>query len=88
MDIKAFAALKVGDAIENGMSGSHGAVVSVEPNGVRVQWLAAGKQPKAYQTDTGSNAPTWFYGVQGTAWFHWTKLEQGTDDSAAEQAEA
>ena len=65
MNLQEFAALKEGDVIENRTSGtvSIGTVTSVEKFGVRVRW---GDSPQA---------PTFFYSVQGTAWFHWSKVE-------------
>lgn len=67
MDLKQFAALKVGDRIENHMSNSTGEVVSIDETGVRLRWIGAGV--------VGSNAPTWHYPVNSTAWFHWNKVE-------------
>jgi hypothetical protein len=65
MNLKEFAALKPGDKIENLMSGrSVGEVASIDEAGVRIRW-----------GDGGPAAPAWFYGVNSTAWFHWTKIE-------------
>jgi hypothetical protein len=66
MNVKEFAALKQGDKVAlamNGQSGQ-GEVVSVDPMGVRVRW-----------GDNRPNAPTFFYSVNGTSWFHWSKVE-------------
>jgi hypothetical protein len=64
MNVREFAALKVDDQIENHLSNSRGTVTEVTQTGVRVRW---GLQ-------TGS-VMTFFYSVQGTAWFHWSKAE-------------
>jgi hypothetical protein len=64
MNLQEFAALKAGDKIENPMSGSAGEVVEVDAKGVRVRW-----------DNTGSSV-TWHYGVNSTAWMHWSKAEK------------
>jgi hypothetical protein len=73
MDVQEFSKLKVDDVIRNEMSGSNGVIVEVEGMGVRVRWLAF-YDPAVIQ-HPGASSPTWFYSVQGTAWFHWSKVE-------------
>lgn len=65
MNIEQFAALKVGDKVQNGINpGAPGEVVETTERGVRVVWGAR------------HNAETAFsYLATGTAWFHWNKLE-------------
>lgn len=65
MNMQDFAALKAGDKIENPMSGSKGAVISITDSGVRVQW--------------GASSMEFFYGVNSTAWMHWSKVEPVDD---------
>lgn len=76
MDVREFAALKEGDVIENHMGGSFGAgtVTAVEKMGVRVRW-----------GESSPNAPTFFYSVQGTAWFHWSRAEPPMTAERAEE---
>lgn len=66
MNLKEFAALKVGDKISNDMQGStsHGEVTSISDSGVRVVW------GKRHNTET-----PFFYSVNTTAWMHWTRLD-------------
>jgi hypothetical protein len=64
MNLQEFAALKVGDKIENHLSQSSGVVTEVKPGGVHVRW---GVQE--------NNVVSFFYSVQGTIWFHWDKAE-------------
>lgn len=66
MNMQEFAALKEGDAIENHASQSKGVVTEASTRGVRVRW--GDGRP--------GNSLTFFYSVQGTAWFHWTKAEE------------
>lgn len=64
MNLQEFAALAVGDKIENnafGQSGE-GEVVAVEASGVRVVW-----------GPVTPNATRFFYSVQSTAWMHWSR---------------
>lgn len=69
MNVQDFAKLKEGDKIVNYVSGrTNGTIVSVEKMGVRIRW----------NDDPAS--PSFFYSVNGTAWFHWTKVEE---DAAA-----
>lgn len=63
MNIKEFAALKVGDRIENHMSQSRGEVVTVDATGVRVRWDGSGR--------VDDPTVTWHYSVNSTAWTHW-----------------
>lgn len=63
MNLKEFAALKVGDKIENPMApGSVAEVVETADSGVRIAW--------------NSNPTRFFYSVQSTAWMHWNKVEE------------
>jgi hypothetical protein len=67
MNIKEFAALKVGDKIENhaaGGVGHTGEVVETTPSGVRVVW----GPHNAHET-------RFFYSVVGTAWMNWNKVQ-------------
>lgn len=61
MNLEQFAALKVGDKIDNPMSQSQGTVTELVQDGVRVRW--------------GNGAPgktvEFTYVVNSTAWFHW-----------------
>ena len=79
MNLQEFAALREGDRIVNEFNGSTGEGVVVDANktGVRVRW---GDNPKA---------PTFAYSVQGTAWFHWRKVDdepQATNEATAPDA--
>lgn len=66
MNLQEFAALKVGDKIENHAFGIHaGEVTAVTDRGVRVKWGGP-----------GTTAIDFFYSVQGTAWFHWSKVQE------------
>ena len=65
MNVQEFAKLKEGDKIVNYVSGrTNGTIVSVEKMGVCIRW----------NDDPAS--PSFFYSVNGTAWFHWTKVEE------------
>lgn len=64
MNLQEFAALKVGDKIENHLSQSSGEVTEVTKYGVRVRWGTL-----------ESGIVTFLYSVQGTTWFHWSKKE-------------
>lgn len=68
MTLQEFAALKVGDKIENHMSNSHGEVVTTDASGVRVCWDRAGQLPEG--------EVTWHYSVTSRAWSHWSKAEE------------
>ena len=73
MDIREFAALKEGDVIEHPMGGSTGTITAVEKMGVRVRW------------GNSLHSPTFFYSVQGTAWFHWSRAEPPMTAERAEE---
>ncbi len=63
MNIQEFAALKVGDKIENpATGGGTGEVVEASDSGVRVVWGARGEHEHKF-----------FYSVVGTAWLNWVK---------------
>lgn len=81
MNLQEFAALKVGDEIKNEMSNGYGKIVTVERNGVRVCWLGAGRQEPA------ANAPTWHYEVNSTAWYHWSKVENVSQQSTPSETD-
>lgn len=61
MNLNEFAALKVGDKVENAFTHSVGEVTDAMDQGVRVRWSES-SQP-------------FFYSVAGTSWFHWSKQE-------------
>lgn len=65
MNLQEFAALKVGDQVENA-SVSHGVGTIVETTdaGVRVVWGVV-----------HGNATRFFYSVNSTAWMHWNKVD-------------
>ena len=65
MNIKEFAALKVGDKIENlaFAYGSRGEVVETASNGVRVVWGPRHDRETRF-----------FYSVVGTSWMQWSKV--------------
>lgn len=65
MNLNEFAALKVGDLIDNPMTGSHGAVAEVTAQGVRVQWGSAGGSFNGF-----------LYTVSSTAWMNWSKADE------------
>lgn len=66
MNIKEFAALKVGDKIESPAHGgaSVGEIVETTPSGVRVVW-----GPRH------TSEHRFFYPVVGTAWMQWNKVD-------------
>lgn len=64
MNLQQFAALKVGDKIENAMSQSSGVVTEATDQGVKVRWGAG----------TPGRDVTFTYTVNGTSWFHWSKV--------------
>lgn len=69
MNLQEFAALCVGDKIENlslGNSGT-GEVVEATEKGVRVVWGPRNDRETRF-----------FYGAMGTAWFSWSKVEPAT----------
>jgi hypothetical protein len=66
MNVNEFAALKVGDKIENRSVGggvSAGEIVECTASGVRVVW-----------GDRHEREHSFFYSVVGTAWTHWNKI--------------
>lgn len=66
MNAKEFAALKLGDRIENLMAGTAGTITAVDEAGCHVKW-------------DGGDAPgnVYRYSVTTTAWMHWTREETG-----------
>jgi len=68
MNLKQFAALKVGDKLTNDMAHSVGEVTEVTERGVRVRWGLG-----------NSSAISFGYTVQSTAWFHWDLVEPEGD---------
>lgn len=68
MNLQEFAALKVGDKIENPMLNSMGTVSEVTKQGVRIAW------------EGSRSAITFQYTVQNTSWFHWSKIAEAADD--------
>lgn len=67
MNLQEFAALKVGDKIENHYAHSQGEVTEVNAHGVRVRWGLP-----------ISGSITFGYTVQSTAWFHWDLADRIT----------
>jgi len=65
MTLQEFAALKVGDKIENHAIGGtgHGEIVETTPSGVRVVWGPRHDRETKF-----------FYSVVGTAWMQWSKV--------------
>lgn len=69
MNMQEFAALKVGDKIENPMSpGSTAEVVETTDTGVRIVWGA--RHP---------HETRFYYSANSTAWMHWNKVEDNAD---------
>jgi hypothetical protein len=70
MNLQEFAALKAGDKIENHMLGGsgQGEVSEVHKMGVYVRW--------------GESKTPFFYHINSTAWFHWSKVEPMTAELA------
>lgn len=62
MTLDEFAALKVGDKIENTFTHSQASIIEAAASGVRLVW-------------DGTQTP-FFYSVQGTSWFHWSKINE------------
>ena len=64
MNLQEFAALKVGDKIENHAVGGtgYGEIIECTPSGVRVVW------GQRHDRET-----KFFYSVIGTAWMNWSK---------------
>lgn len=71
MNLQEFAALKVGDKIENAMTSSQGVVTETTSNGVRVTWgpLAA------FVAFSG-----FLYPAHSTAWMHWSRVIEAIED--------
>lgn len=72
MNLKEFAALKIGDKVANAMSQSTGEVTEVTDQGVRVRW----DHNRAGPGSESRQPVTFLYVVNGTSWFHWSKLEE------------
>ena len=69
MHLKEFAALKVGDKIENVSTGSGvGEVVETTPSGIRLVWGPRHDRETKF-----------FYSVVGTAWMNWSRVEALAD---------
>lgn len=67
MKLVEFAALKVGDKVENWMSGvSHGTVTEATSNGVKVTW--------------GVSTIEFAYPAHSTAWMHWSRVVEAIED--------
>jgi len=66
MDVQEFSALKAGDKVYNGLTGSHGTVTETDKTGVRVRW----------GDGTPGRTVDFHFSIQGTAWFHWTKEDE------------
>ncbi len=64
MNLQEFAALKVGDHVENGMNNSRGEVTETTDSGVRLVWGPRHGRETMF-----------FYSVNSTAWMHWSKAE-------------
>jgi hypothetical protein len=67
MNIKEFAALKVGDRIANPMAGTAGTVTDTDEGGITVRW------------DGTDNSLTRYYGAVTTAWMHWAVSSKAED---------
>lgn len=69
MNLQEFAALKVGDKIQNLALGSHIGVVSeVTDRGVKVKWPPSSQEH--------------FFSAAGTAWFQWSKADDSAPSIA------
>lgn len=68
MNLQEFAALKVGDEIENALTHSTAKVAELKDSGVVLHW--------------GGNPMPFTYAVGSTAWFHWKKVERVADDAS------
>lgn len=62
MRLQEFAALAVGDKIENNFASTAGVVTEADARGVRVRW-----------GEDVPNALTFHYPVNSTAWMHWSR---------------
>lgn len=74
MNLKEFAALKVGDQIENPMTRSTGEITECNDKGVRVRWIIPGA------IRGNADGPTYPYATLSTGWMHWTKVAKGSDE--------
>lgn len=80
MNVQEFAALKAGDRVENAASQSSGVVTEVTKMGVRVRWgVSTGV------LDSNPGVVTFFYSAQGTAWFHWSKVNMFAPHASDEE---
>jgi len=78
VNIKEFAALKVGDHVENGMNANaRGEITEVTDSGVRLVWGPRHGRETAF-----------FYSVNSTAWMHWSMAEDLPAASHASQYSA
>lgn len=73
MNAKEFAALKVGDRIENLMAGTAGTITAVNDAGCHVRWDS---ERRMRLGDAPGNV--YHYSVTTTAWMHWTREETAT----------
>ena len=65
MNLKEFAALRVGDHVENGMNNNcRGEVIETSDSGVRLVWGPRHGRETAF-----------FYSINSTAWMHWSVAE-------------
>jgi hypothetical protein len=71
MNVQEFAALAEGDEIVNELNGSAGTITRTTPSGVHVVWGPRHEREMPF-----------FYSVNGTAWFHWTKKAANEPDTA------
>lgn len=72
MNVQEFSKLKTGDKVFNGLTNSTGRVIKETAGGVYVAWGDSKDDQARY------------FSVQGTAWFHWSAVE----DKPTEQAGA
>lgn len=73
MNLAEFAALRVGDKIDNHMSQSSGTVTETTKDGVRVRWSRGEPRP--------GNDVTFLYVVNSTSWMHWVKTEETASEN-------
>lgn len=67
MNLQEFASLKIGDKIDNPLTGSAGEVIDTSASGIRVVWGPRHARETPF-----------FYSGMTTTWFHWTKA--GAED--------
>lgn len=67
MNMQEFAALKVGDKVDNHMSQSQGVVAEITAAGVRVRW----------GDGTPGSTISFMYSVNTTSWTHWSRVVEG-----------